>query len=135
MRRRLLTPLAVALTGLGPIACGSTVATSNFKGTSHDVAQALANLQAHVTAGEQKQLCRDDLAAEVVAGLGGTKGCEAAIKRQLTEIDGTELTVEHVDVAGKSATARVKSVYEGKKRASTVVLLEQGGKWKLSGLR
>jgi hypothetical protein len=135
VRRRLSTPIAVALTGLGLSACGSTVATSSFKGASKPVAQALANLQSHVTAGEQKKVCTDDLAAEVVGKLGGTKGCEAAIKRLLREIDGTELTIEHIAVTGKSATAKVKSVYDGKKRSSTVALLEQGGKWKLLRLQ
>ena len=50
--------------------------------------------------------------------LGGAKGCEAAIKSQLTEVDSLEVTVEVGDVAtgGKSASARVKSIHEGKKR-------------------
>jgi hypothetical protein len=135
--RRRLTSLIVGLTGLGLSACGSTVATSSFKGMRHDVAQGLANLQSHVTAGEQKKICSEDLAAEVVARLGGAKGCEAAVKRLLSEIDGTELTIEHIDLAssGTSATATVKSVYNGKKRQQKVTLLKQGDKWKLSALQ
>ncbi len=46
----------------------------------------------------------------VVARLGGTKGCEAAIKSQLAEVDNLEVHVESVTLApgGKSATAGAK---------------------------
>jgi hypothetical protein len=137
VRRRQLICLILPLAGLGLAACGSTVATSSFKGVRHDVAQTLANLQSHVAAGEQKQVCAEDLASEVVTKLGGTKGCEAAVKRQLTQIDSTQLTIQSVSVASgqRSATATVKSVFEGKSRSHEVTLLEQRGKWKLASLR
>jgi hypothetical protein len=122
---------ALALTG-----CGNTVSTSSFKGPRREVAQTIANFQAAATAGEQKKLCTEDLAAPVVARLGGTKRCEAAIKSQLSEVDSFEALVESVTIgaSGKTATAQVKSVHEGKKATSTVVLVDQGGKWKISAL-
>ena len=33
---------------------------------------------------------------------------------------------------GKTATATVKSIYNGKKRTSTVTLTKEGGGWKVS---
>jgi len=134
--RRLATLLTVPLAGLLLSACGSSVATSNFKGVSHDVAQTLASLQTHVTAAEEKKICSDDLATEVVTRLGGAKRCESAVKHQLAEIDSTTFTIEsiHVAASGTTATAEVNSVYEGKKRNHTVTLLKQGTEWKISAL-
>jgi hypothetical protein len=116
-------------------ACGTTTSTSSFHGTEHAVAQTIANLQSDVTSAEQKKICTNDVSASVVRKLGGQKGCEAAVKSQVAEIDNTEVTVEAVHVAGTSATAKVRSVYRGKKRSSTVALVQEGGKWKVSALQ
>jgi hypothetical protein len=127
--------LCAPLCALALAACGSTVSTSNFKGTKQQAAQALANLQADATAGEQKKICADDLAASVVARLGGTKGCEAAIKAQLAEVDSLELSVHSIKLTGPtSATAQVKGIYQGKGRFSTLALVKEGKVWKVSGL-
>jgi hypothetical protein len=134
--RRAPALLSLPLCALTLSACGSTVATAGFKGEQHEVAQTISNLQADATAGEQKKICANDLAAAAVARLGGSKGCEEAIKKQLAEIDSLEVSVQSVKLAaGKtSATAAVKSIYEGKKRPSTVSLVKEGGKWKVSAL-
>jgi hypothetical protein len=120
--------LALALAG-----CGSTVSTSSFKGEQHAVAQAIANLQSDATAGDQGKVCHNDLAAPVVTRLGGVQACEAALKGQLSEIDNLEASVKEVQIApsGKTATATVESVYEGKKRKRTVSLVKEGGSWKV----
>ncbi len=123
----LLTPLIAA--------CGTTTSTSNFHGTEHEVAQTIANLQSDATSAEQKKVCENDLAASVVTKLGGKHGCEAALKSQLAEVDGTEATVEAVHLSGTTATAKVRSVYHGKKKQATVTLVQEGGKWKISALQ
>ena len=134
--RRPLALLCLPLSALALTACGNTVSTASFKGAEHEVAQTIANFQAAATAGEQKKICTEDLAAALVTRLGGTKRCEAAIKSQLNEVDSLEASVESVTLGpgGKTATAQVKSVHEGKKTTSTVVLVEEGRKWKISGL-
>jgi hypothetical protein len=133
---RRLTALAfVALCSLAVAACGTTTSTASFKGTEHDVAQTIANLQSDITAGEQKKVCQRDLAAPVVTKLGGETRCESTIKDQISEIDNTELEVESVKVSGATATAQVKSDYGGKKlRKATVSLAQEGGKWKIASL-
>jgi hypothetical protein len=133
---RPLALLCLPLSALALAGCGNTVSTASFKGAQHEVAQTIANFQAAATAGEQKKICTEDLATAVVARLGGTKRCEAAIKSQLTEVDSLEALVESVTLGpgGKTATAQVKSVHEGKKATSTVVLVDEGGKWKISAL-
>jgi hypothetical protein len=133
--RRPFALLGLPLSALALAACGTSVSTSAFKGPAHEVAQTISNLQADATAGEQGKVCADDLAAALVAKLGGKKGCEAAIKSQLAQVDSLETSVESVEVAasGTTATATVKSIHEGKSRPSGVSLIKEAGKWKLSG--
>jgi hypothetical protein len=133
--RRPLALLCLPLSTLALAACGTTVSTAGFKGAAHEVAQTVSNLQADATAGEQGKVCARDLAAALVTRLGGTKGCEAAIKSQLAQVDSLETSVESVTVAsdGRTATATVKSIHEGKSRPSGVSLVREGGEWKISG--
>ena len=134
--RRPLALLCLPLSTVALAACGSTTTTAGFKGEKHNVAQTISNLQADATAAEQKKICANDMAAALVTRLGGSKGCEAAVKSQLAEVDNLEATVKSVQVAtgGKTATAQVKSVHEGKTATSAVSLVKEGGKWKISGV-
>ena len=120
-------------------ACAKTVSTGAFQGEQHEVAQAISNLQSDVTAGEERKICSNDLASEVVARLDAAPGgCTGAIKEQLLEIDSSDLSVESIQLSGTGAqrvvSARVRSTYGGKKRTSTVTLVKQGGKWKISAV-
>jgi hypothetical protein len=156
--RRALVLLCWPLFGVSLTACASAVSTSAFKGQQHEVAQAVANLQTDATAGEDKKICANDLASAVVARLGGASRCEAAIKSQLDQVDNLEVSVQSVTLgpavkpvkpggAGKprltgkpgapglaTASARVKSIHSGKHAESTVSLVKEGGKWKISAL-
>jgi hypothetical protein len=138
--RRLAAVTAAPLLALGLAACGSTVSTSNFKGEQHAVAQTMANFQSHASAGEHKKICEQDLARPAREKLGGQAGCEQAIKRQLTETDNLELSVQSVTVAPPgaktqaTAQAQAKSTYAGKKRTTTVNLVKENGQWRIAGL-
>jgi hypothetical protein len=128
--------LGATLLVFGLAACGSTVATSSFKGEQHEVAQTISNLQSDTRAGDQQKVCENDLAGPVLTRLSTTPGgCKQAIKGQLAEIDNFDVTVESVQITGsgskRTATARVKSVYNGKSRLRTVSLVFEGGKWKI----
>jgi hypothetical protein len=138
--RRALLPACGVLLALALSACAKTVSTSSYSGESKGVAETIKNLQADVTAGEQKKICENDLASTLVAKLGSTKsGCEQAIKNQLAEVDSFDVTITSITLGGTSAartaSAHVKSVYAGKKeRPSTLSLVKEGGKWKISAL-
>jgi monoamine oxidase len=129
--------LCLPLVALGLAACGTTVSTSGFKGEQHAIAQTISDLQSDATASDEKKICANDLASAVVARLGGTKGCEKAIKDQLAEIDSMEAKVESIQLGpgGATATARVKSTRAGKKRVTTVALVKEGARWKVSALK
>jgi hypothetical protein len=133
--RRTLTLLCLPLSALVLAACGSTAASAGFTGAKHEVAQTIANLQNDATAAEPKKICANDLAASVVSRLGGSKRCETTIKNQLTEVANLEAKVKSVQVAtdGKSASAQVSSIHEGKTATSTVALVKEGAKWKIAG--
>ena len=133
--RRALALSCLPVCALALSACATKTSTGSFSGTEKSVAQAVANLQSAAAAAEQKKICAEILSASVVSSLGGKTGCEAAIKEQVAEIDGTEAEVEHVTVNGKTAVATVRSTYSGKKPQSEVTLVEEGGKWKISGVQ
>jgi len=135
MSRRLL-PASACLLALALAGCASSTSTAGFSGERHAAAQTVANLQSHATNAEDDKICGEDLAAAVVSRLGGAKRCETTIKSQLAEVDVPEVTVEAIVLGkdGSSATARVKSTYEGKKRISPVHLVKEAGKWKISAL-
>ena len=127
--------IALCLCAPALAACGSTASTSSFKGVEHEVAQRVADLQSDATSSNRENICKNDLAAPIVAKLGGRKNCEEALKKQLAQIDNLESTIVSVKVApdGKTATAKVKSTYEGKSREATLPLVKEGSSWKLSG--
>jgi hypothetical protein len=140
MRSPARTSLAVTACALALAGCASSISTSRFKGEEHEVAQTIANLQSDTSAPDQKRVCENDLAQSIVKQLNQSQGgCERVIKTQQTEIDpGLEVTVESVHITGapaaRTATATVKSTFEGKRRISTLELVKEGGKWKVSGL-
>jgi hypothetical protein len=126
--------LAASSLALGIAACGKTSSVNKFSGEEHDVAQAVANLQSDARSAEPQKLCSNDLAGAVVARLNATPGgCKQALKGQLSQIDNFDVTVEsvHVSAPRQTATARVKSIYNGKNRIRTVSLVFEGGKWKI----
>ncbi len=135
--KRLSLQSGAVLLVVGLSACATTVSTSGYKGEAKDVAQAVKNLQSDVTASEEKKVCNNDLAAGVVKSLSSASGgCQKVIKDQLAEIASFEVTIQSIQITspGKTATAKVKSKYAGKNRISSILLVKEGGKWKISRL-
>jgi hypothetical protein len=131
--RLIVIALAVLAATLGLSACGETGA-SNFKGESHAVAQTVSDFQSDVTARDEKKVCENDLAATLKTSLQkNAGGCRAALKKQLLEVDSPTLTIESVAIKGTTASARVKSLYSGKNRLTTMTLVKEGSRWKISG--
>lgn len=136
LKRALVLP-CIALVALGLSACAKTVSTSGLSGEAKTAAETIKALQSDVTAGDQKKVCQNDLAQSLVTKLNtASGGCQQALKDQLAEIDSLELNIDTVQVtsAGHTASAVVTSVYSGKKRKSTISLVKETGKWKISAL-
>jgi hypothetical protein len=132
--KRALTLPCLVLLALGLSACAKSVSTSGLKGEAKAAAETIKNLQTDVTAGDEKKICKNDLAKPLVSKLDASGGCEKAIKGQLTEVDSFEVTVEAMQVSGSTATAHVKSIYSGKGRKGTLSLAKEADKWKISAL-
>jgi hypothetical protein len=136
LHKRAVALFCAPALAFGLSACAATVSTSGLKGEAKAAAETVKDLQSNVTAGDNKKICEDDLSASVVKRLASSGGCQEAIKKQLAEIDSVEVTVESVQVSGAIATARVKSIYSGKKAISTISLVKEGSasksKWKIS---
>jgi hypothetical protein len=136
---RRLALLCAPLLALAFAACGSTSSVTGFKGEERAAAQTVANLQTYATARDEQKICTNLLAKPVVARLELAKGgCKKAMNKQLGEIDSFEVTVESVQVDASAtpptATASVKNVRSGKTRLSTVSLVKEAGKWKISSI-
>lgn len=131
--RALTSGLLTAALAVGLTACGATASTAKFKGESHNVAQTVSDLQSDVMANDQAKVCQNDLAGSVITKLGGSNGCESAIKSQLHEVDVPSMTIESIAVKGATATARVKSTWSGKSQVTTLSLVKEGSRWKISG--
>jgi hypothetical protein len=129
----------VPLLAVGLAACASTSSTAGFKGEEHEVAETIANFQSDATAHDEQKICSNDLASAIVTRLDSAKGgCRQAINNQLDEVDSFELSAQlirvHATGPHPTATAQVKSVYAGKTRLSTISLVKENGKWKISAL-
>jgi Putative lumazine-binding len=129
----MLAVLAASTAAVSLAACGEAVSTSSFKGPSHEVAQTLSDFQKDATAGDEAKLCQHDLAAKIATSLKRGGGCQAALKDQLKEVDSLNLTVESIAVNGASAQAKVKSTWSGKSKVTTLTLVKEGARWKISG--
>jgi copper chaperone CopZ len=133
--KRASLQLCAVLLVIGLSACATTVSTSGYKGESKDVAQTIKAYQSDVTAGDEKKVCNNDLAASVLKSLSSTRGgCQKVIKDQLKEVASFELAVQSIQItsAGHAATAKVKSKYSGKQKISSILLVKEAGKWKIA---
>ena len=135
--KRTAALLSACLLAVALAACGSTTA-SGFKGEEHEVAQVVEKLQNEATAGEQKKICANILAGALVKQLSSVSGgCAEAIKRQLAEVDNLVVNVKSVQVNPapheNTASALVTSTYSGKTAESTLTLVKEEGKWRISG--
>ncbi|MGH2832379.1 MAG: nuclear transport factor 2 family protein [Solirubrobacteraceae bacterium] len=134
--KRLAVVLLAALPPVALAACGEVVATSSFKGENKAVAQIISNFQNDVSTANKGNICQKDLASALTARLNSASGgCQEVIKNQLGQIDTFSLNINSITVKGSSAQAQVKSTYSGKTRVSTLTLVKEGGKWKVSGVR
>lgn len=132
--RGLSAGFAAAAIALGLTACGETASTGSFKGESHNVAQTISDFQSDAMSANKQKLCTNDLASTITTRLKAAGGCEAAVKQQLTQLDSFGLTIESIAVSGATASARVKSTWSGKSRITTLSLVKEGSRWKISAL-
>jgi hypothetical protein len=135
------TPLAAALAALALVAAGCTSTGSgssgssgNFKGEQKLVANTVEDLRTAASKGDQDTICAELLARDVVARLQARGGCRPVIDAALKDLDTSDLAVDTVRVTGTTAEARVSTKVGKRDRFSTMRLVRQNGRWKISSL-
>jgi hypothetical protein len=124
--------LALAASGCTQ-ASSSGSSASNFKGPQHDVATTIDDLHSAAAKNDEGQVCSQLLAKQLVDTLDAAPGgCQAKVKTALKDTDTTNLTVEAVAIDGNRATARVKTENGAKDKTTTLQLVNEGGRWKIS---
>jgi hypothetical protein len=136
LMRRL--PLAALLLALALAGCGASSTANNakdFKGDQKAVAQTIDDFGKAVRDNDQKTICTDLLARALVQRLDASRQkCTGAISDQLDAAGDTKLDVKTISVTGNRATASVVSKVDGKDRTQTLTLVNESGRWRLSGL-
>ncbi|HEY7892662.1 MAG TPA: nuclear transport factor 2 family protein [Solirubrobacteraceae bacterium] len=129
------TAVLAMISAITLAACGETVSTGSFKGEQGAVAKRISQFQSDATKGDQKAICRNDLAAAARTRLGHSESdCQHALNDQLTQVETFALTISSITITGTSATAAVKSTYSGKTRSHTLTLVKEAGGWRISGV-
>ena len=95
---------------------------------------AISTFSSDASSLDSTALCKSVLASSLVAHLNSIGNCATIIKNQLNTVQDFALTVTKYGVSGNSATARVKSTYNGKTRLYDITLVKQAGHWRISGL-
>ena len=126
--RRLALPIAVLAT-LAVAGCGAQSTGGSFEGEEEQVAQVFEDLAEAGQKGDERRVCRQLLAQDLVRELGD---CNAKVDEALKATDSFDLTVEDVTVTGTSAKAEVQGRSRGSDRA--VTLAKEGDAWKIAEL-
>ena len=126
--------LLLALLAAGCTQAGSSGdSASTFNGQQHDVATTVEDLQSAGAKHDEGQVCSQLLAKQFVDTLDAAPGgCQAKVKAALKDTDTFDLTVEAVTINGDKATARVKTENGAKDKTTTLQLVKEGGRWKIS---
>jgi hypothetical protein len=139
VHRRAL-PGLIAAGALLAAGCGATTSSDEedppvLRGEQQLVGQAIEDLQDAATEGDEERICRELLAKDLAERLGGTgQECEPTVRDALENTDTTDLTVRAVTVSGMTATARVEAERGDADRVTTVGLVKEGARWRISRL-
>ena len=118
--------------------CGASSTTDNakdFKGEQKAVAQSLDDVSKAARDSDQKEICTSLLARSLVRRLDASpKRCVGAISDQLDAVGDNKLDVKTIVISGGNATATVVSKVNGDDRRQTITLVDENGRWRLSGL-
>jgi hypothetical protein len=137
-RRRRTIAAVLAVLALAAGGCtssgGSGDSAADFQGEQRRVADAVEDLETAGAEGDQDEMCSRILAVELVDRLEEQGGCRRLVDSALEDVDTFGLTVESVRVTGDRAVAQVTTDTGDRKRAATLRLVREGGRWKVAEL-
>ena len=140
MYRRMSFAAALMAPVLMAAGCGTGSGSGNsvkqFAGEQRAVATAVEDLQSAGSKGKPSEICDHLLSKSLVDQItrASHKSCTDAVDTDLKDADAYDLTVlpKGVTVTGTSATARVRSKNGSEQDVSTLKLVKEAGRWKIS---
>ena len=119
--------------------CGASSTTDNakdFKGEQKAVAQSLDDFSKAARDSDEKEICTSLLARSLVRRLDASpQRCAGAVSDQLDAAGDDKLDVKTIVISGTTATATVVSKVDGHDKRQTITLVDEDGRWRLSGVR
>jgi len=107
----------------------------DFSGEDKAVAQVVDDLAEAGMKGEAGDICNTLFTAEVADALNqGNRNCQDAVDDQLDDASSFELDVVKVDVTGDTATAVVRSEFDGTEEDRALSFQKVNGTWRIAGL-
>ena len=131
-------PFAVVLVIPALAGCGAASTSDNakdFKGDQKAVAQSIDDFSKAARDSDEKEICTSLLARDLVRRLDASaKRCTGAVSDQLDAAGDNKIDVKTIVVAGSNATATVVSKVDGHDRRQTLRLVDENGRWRLTGV-
>ena len=119
--------------------CGASSTTDNakdFKGDQKAVAQSIDDFSKAARDSDEKEICTSLLARSLVRRLDATRQrCVGAVSDQLDAAGDDKLDVKTIVISEGTATATVVSKVDGDDKRQTITLVDEDGRWRLSGVR
>ena len=107
----------------------------DFSGEDKAVAQVVDDLAEAGMKGEAGDICNTLFTAEVADALNqGNRNCQDAVSDQLDDASSFKLDVVRVEVSGDTATAVVRSQFDGTEEPRTMRFEKANGTWRIAGL-
>src|SRR4051794_19302808 len=137
--RRLACLVALALvvpSAAGCTSSGGGNSAGDFQGEEQRVASTVEDLQEAGSRGDQDAVCSTILAKALVDRLEARPGgCRTVVDEALQDTDTSDLTVRGVQIDGNRATVRATTdVGSAPDETTTLQLVREGGRWKISSL-
>ena len=130
-----MLPAALLALTLGGCSLTKTNTTTPTRGgAAKAIGTVISNFSSDASSNNSTAICKTILASSLVKHLNSIGSCTTIISNQINTVESFSMTVTKYGVAGNSATALVKSPYNGTNRLYTIKLIKQGGTWRISGL-
>jgi protein subunit release factor A len=132
----LAAALAVAAlaAGCAPQTSTSSKSVAKLPADQRAVAQTIEDLRSAADNSDEAKICNQVLTRALAAQLArGGHGCAQVVNLAIKDTDSTGMTVEAVRITGNRAVARVKFETGKKDRRANIVLVREGGRWRIAG--
>jgi hypothetical protein len=142
MRRRMPMILALGAAVLVVAGCGASSggksSAKKFSGEQRAVATTVEDLESAGSKRKPGEICDHLLSKSLVDAItkASGKSCSSAVDRTMKDVDAYDLVVldNGVTITGTKATAKVQSKAGDEEDVSTLQLVKEDGRWKISAI-